>query len=161
VINVVSTFILLAGVVDDLRSRKIHNSLLVGLLLLTVLAVFTIRGFEGIGYGFMCLVLSLVLTFPLTYLRALGGGDMKLFAVFALTSDPASVMWVLLYSLVVGALMGLVRATLSGDLLTVLRSTTLVALDRANRPTGEFNIPFSVALFFGWLLHWSLKGELL
>jgi prepilin peptidase CpaA len=139
--------------VDDLRSRKIHNILLLGLLVFAIVFVFAIRGVSGVGHGLLSAGLALALTFPLVLFGALGGGDMKLFAVFALTSDPSSVVTVYLYSLITGALIGLVRAALSGQLLTVLKSTALVVVDRSAKPSSEFTIPFSAALLLGWLIH--------
>lgn len=143
------------GFADDLRSRKIHNVLLIGLLLLSALVIFTLRGISGVGYGLGCSALAVTLTLPLVYMRALGGGDMKLFAVFAFTSTPIAVMWVLAYSFVAGALIGLVRAALGGNLMAVIRSTATIATSKHCEPTGEFNIPFSAALLLGWLTYAS------
>jgi Flp pilus assembly protein protease CpaA len=141
------------GCVDDLRSRKIHNNLLLGLLVFAIAFVFALRGISGLGNGLMSAGLALALTFPLVYFQALGGGDMKLFAVFALTSDPTSVIHVYIYSIVAGALIGLIRAAVGGQLMTVLKSTALVAMNRSIKPSGEFNIPFSAALVVGWMIH--------
>jgi len=152
-IDLVSTLILVIGCVDDLRSRKIHNSLLLGLLVFAFIFIVAIRGLLGLENGLMSAGLALALTFPLVYFRALGGGDMKLFTVFAITSDPSSVIRVFLFSIVAGAMIGLVRAAISGQLMTVLKSTALVAMDRSIKPSGEFNIPFSVALLLGWFAH--------
>jgi prepilin peptidase CpaA len=153
VIDLVSTLILVIGVVDDLRSRKIHNSLLLGLLAFAILFVLAYRGFSGLGYGLLSAGLALALTFPLVYFRALGGGDMKLFTVFAITSDVGTVLQVFVYSIIAGALIGLVRAAIGGQLMTVLKSTALVAMNRSIKPSTEFNIPFSAALLLGWLVH--------
>jgi prepilin peptidase CpaA len=153
VLDLVSTLILVIGLVDDLRSRKIHNILLLGLLVFAFLFVFAVRGLTGIENGVLSALLAIGLTFPLVYFKALGGGDMKLFAVFGITSNPSVVIQVYLYSLIAGALIGLVRAALSGQLMTVLKSTALLAMDRTNKPSGEFNIPFSAALLTGWMVH--------
>lgn len=148
-----STLILTIGFADDLRSRKIHNILLLGLLAFAFLFVFALRGLNGIETGLMSAGLALVLTFPLVFFGALGGGDMKLFTVFGLTSEPMIVVQVYVYSLIAGALIGLVRAALSGQLMTVLKSTALVAIDRSAKPVSEFKIPYSAALLMGWLVH--------
>lgn len=154
-IDVLSTLILTAGFVDDVRSRKIHNKLLLALLAFAVIIVFALRGFSGLGYGLFSMLLATLLTYPLVVIGALGAGDLKLFATFAFTSDPYSVVVVYLYSLVAGAMIGLVRAALGGELLAVFRSTTALAAHRASKDLGSFNIPFSAALLLGWLVHWT------
>lgn len=152
-IDLVSTLILVIGLGDDLRSRKIHNSLLLGLLVFTILFILGFRGISGVGSGLMSAGLALALTFPLVYFRALGGGDMKLFTVFAITTDVGTVLQVFVYSIIAGALIGLVRAAIGGQLLTVLKSTALIAMHRSIKPSTEFNIPFSAALLLAWLVH--------
>ena len=152
-----STLILGLGFADDLRSRKIHNALLLGLLLLSFLVLFTLRGMGGVGYGIGCMFLGAILMYPLVLVKALGAGDMKLFAVFAFTQDPSTVMYVYGYSLVAGAGVGLMKAALSGGLMTVMSSTAFLAIDRKNKPSGEYNIPFSSALFLGWLTYASMN----
>jgi Flp pilus assembly protein protease CpaA len=156
-IDGLSTLILVLGFGDDLRSRKIHNALVVGLLLLSILIIFTARGASGLGYGFGCALLGAVLMYPLVHLKAMGAGDMKLFAVFSFTSDPTTVMYVYGYSLIAGAAIGLVKATLSGGLFTVLNATALLAIDGKNKPTGDYNIPYSAALLLGWLAFASMN----
>lgn len=165
-IDLVSTLILVIGFVDDLRSRKIHNNLLLGLLVFTVLFVLAIHGVHGLGYSLWAAGLALGLTFPLVFFGALGGGDMKLFTVFALTCDPNTVFQVFVYSIIGGGLIGLVRAAISGQLVNVLKSTALVALNREIKPSSEFKIPYSAALLLGWLIHcmsiapWGTLGSL-
>lgn len=155
-IELVSTFVLIVGFVDDLRSRKIHNKLLLGLFSFLILYIFTTRGFSGLLDGLTGSAVALALTFPLVWFRVLGGGDMKLFAVFGFTSAPADIVQVYLWSILAGAFIGLVRAALGGQLLNVLRSTAMVAVHRSIKPTGEHNIPYSAALLIGWLTHLTL-----
>lgn len=157
VIDILSTLILVIGLGDDLRSRKIHNNLLIGLLLLALLVIFTMRGFDGLGYGLVSMSIGLALMLPLVYMKALGAGDMKLYGVFAFTSNPIAVMWILLYSLAAGAVLGLTKAAIGGELKSVLTSTAVVALHKDIKPSGHHTIPFSAALLLGWLTYASLN----
>jgi prepilin peptidase CpaA len=156
VIDFVSTFILVVGFGDDLRSRKIHNGLVIGLFLLALIFIYAIRGMGGVAHGLIGSAEAFALTFPLVYMGAIGGGDMKLFSVFAMTSEPYAILIIYMYAIVAGAFIGLVRATVSGELMTVVRSTAAIATSASAKPSGTHSIPFSAALLLGWLTYWSM-----
>lgn len=147
---VVATLILVAGLVDDLRSRKVHNVLILGLLPVAAAASLYFRGFEGSLPGLLACVLALVATIPLFALGILGGGDVKLFAVFALAVDPASMFNTLLYSVVWGALFGLTRAALQKQLLTLVKNTYRLAGRQRLQMQELHKIPYTFALLLGW-----------
>jgi len=147
----VATFTLIAGMVDDLRTRKVHNALVFSLLPLVALASFYFRGFEGTMTGVGALLLALILTIPLFAARILGGGDVKLFGVFALALDPLSMFWTLIYSFIWGALFGLTRAALSKQLLALVRNTTKAASRHKIQAQELHKIPYTFALLLGWL----------
>lgn len=155
-IELVATAILVVGFVDDLRSRKIHNKLLLGLLLFTVVFAFFVRGLHGLSEGVISAGLALLLTFPLVFFRALGGGDMKLFTLFGFLLPLGQVVQVFALSILAGAAIGLVRAALGGQLMAVIRSTAAIAVHKGVKPTGEHNIPYSAALLLGWLMNLSM-----
>lgn len=73
----VATFTLVAGMVDDLRSRKVHNALVLSLLPIVALASFYFRGFEGTLPGIGAMLIALLLTIPLFAARIFGGGDVE------------------------------------------------------------------------------------
>jgi hypothetical protein len=81
---------------------------------------------------------------------------MKLFAVFSFTIAPMIVLSVFAYSLIAGAAIGLARATLSGELVTVLRSTARIAANPAVKPLNKFGIPFSGAILMGWMTYYMM-----
>ncbi len=66
---------------------------------------------------------------------------------------------IFLYSIVAGALIGLVRAALGGELISALKSTAAVATTGVIKPTGKFNIPFSAALLLAYLVNWTLTSS--
>ncbi len=108
----VATFSLVAGMVDDLRSRKVHNGLVLALIPVILAANFYFRGFDGAALGAGAFLLALIITIPLFMFRILGGGDVKLFSAFALCVDPNSMFYNLMYSMVWGVIFGLTRAAL-------------------------------------------------
>ena len=88
--------ILLAGVVDDLRSRKIHNWLVLILLTVAVFCVLFFDGLSGIFPALGKMVVAVGVTVPLVLMKVIGGGDMKLYAVLALILPPSRVFLTLL-----------------------------------------------------------------
>ena len=155
-IDLVSTLILVAGFVDDLRSRKIHNALLLGLLFLSAIIKFAFGGFTGLEWAFAWMGLGLVLSGPLWMTGVIGGGDVKLFAVFAFSSDSKTVFAVYLFSIMFGALIGSVSASLGGEFRELLRHTVALATGKQAAKVTHFHIPYSAAMLLGWLSYWSV-----
>jgi prepilin peptidase CpaA len=147
----VATLTLVAGLVDDLRSRKVHNVLVLTLLPAVVAASLYYRGLDGSLTGVGAFVLALIATIPLFAFGILGGGDVKLFAVFALALDPASMFYTLFYSVIWGAAYGVTRAALQKELPTLVRNTYRLTANKQRLQTQEFHkIPYTFALLLGW-----------
>jgi Flp pilus assembly protein protease CpaA len=153
---VIATGVLLVGLVDDLRSRKVHNELLMFLLPVAVVCSFYFRGFDGSALGLGALVAALVLTIPLFIGGVLGGGDVKLFAVFAFCVDPVSMLWTLIYSFIWGAVFGLARATLQRQLLTLVRNTYKMAKQHREPAPVIHKFPYTFSLLLGWFTQLTL-----
>lgn len=145
-----ATVTLIAGLVDDFRSRKVHNVLVLSLFAVVIAGSLYFRGLEGTALGFGTLFGALLLTVPLFMGRVLGGGDVKLFAVFSFCIDPASMFYTLLYSLVWGAVFGIMRAALQRELLTLVRSTYRVTRRQKLQPQEIHSIPYTFSLLLGW-----------
>lgn len=152
----VATFTLIAGAVDDMRSRKVHNVLLVALLPLVAAASLYYRGFDGAAIGLGAGLVALALTVPMFGLGILGGGDVKLFAVFALAVDPTSVFWTLVYSVIWGGLFGLTRAALQKQLLALVRNTYRLSGRKPVQVQELHTIPYTFALLLGWFTQLTL-----
>ncbi len=152
----VATFTLAAGMMDDLRSRKVHNALVLPLLIFVFIANFYFRGIDGFLIGAGAMILALVATVPLFAAGIWGGGDVKLFAVFALAVDVPSMGFTLLYSFVWGAIFGLTRAALQRQLLTLVRNTYKIARRQRVQSVELQRIPYSFALLLGWFTQLTL-----
>lgn len=146
-----ATFTLIAGMVDDLRSRKVHNALVLSLLPIVAGANYYFAGTDGLMTGIGAFLLALILTIPLFAFRILGGGDVKLFAIFALAVNPITMFWTLIYSFIWGALFGITRAALSNQLLAVVRNTTKIGQRQKVEAQHIHKIPYTFALLLGWL----------
>ncbi len=153
---IISTLILLAGVVDDLRSRKVHNELVLVLAAIGAVYTFWMGGLTGLGWGLLSATCAIVVCVPLITTRVLGAGDVKLLAAFGLTVQWSSVLWVVAYSILWGALLGVFRSILRGEGLLLLQNTVKIASRKQVDNSQLQKIPYTVALLFGWLTHWSL-----
>ena len=152
-LTIVPSFILLAGVVDDLRSRKVHNWL-VGVLVVVAMAfqLFT-QGWAGVQQGALGIGAAMVVGVPLVIFKLMGAGDMKLMLAFGMATSWKTTVAVMVLAIVWGALLGLIRAVVAGEFKKLMLSTYNVALKKAAPSSQLHKIPYTVALFFGWLTH--------
>jgi len=105
-----------------------------------------------------------VLTFPLFALRAMGGGDVKLFGVVGIFMGPAGFFAALLASALVGGVLGLAAALRGGVILTALLRTRDLALRAATMGSsgerltldtaGAITVPYGAAIALGSIAVW-------
>jgi prepilin peptidase CpaA len=157
--------VMIAALVWDVRSRRIPNQLvLAGLALGLTIRVF--GGWASLGAGLAGAALALALTFPLFALRAMGGGDVKLFAVAGMFLGPAGFLLALLASALVGGVLGVVAAIRGGVIVTALLRTKDLGVkaatlgrggDRMTLDTpGAITVPYGAAIAIGSLAVWFL-----
>lgn len=152
-----ATFILIAGMVDDFRSRKVHNVLVLALFAIAIGVSLYFRGSSGSLLGLSSLAFALALTLPLFVLGIWGGGDVKLFAVFAFAVEPSGMFYTLVYSVVWGSVFGLTHSALQGNLPVLVRNTYRVATRRQKLHTQQLGkIPYTFALLLGWFTYLTL-----
>ena len=144
--------ILISACVDDLRSRKIHNMLILFLLGLTMCSALFFQGFPWLFPAFLRFLMALCFTIPLVLLKVIGGGDMKLYAVLALSlSSPRLLFLSLICAFFYGAALGLLKVIL--DKKMGLLYLNFLSLLKFKKPSLEtlHSFPFSISLFLGWL----------
>jgi len=157
--------IMMAALVWDLVRRRIPNALVIAGLVLGAGVRFLvsdaslIQGLTGAG-------LALALTFPLFALRAMGGGDVKLFTVAGMFLGPMGFFLALLVSAVAGGAIGLLAALRSGVILPVLLRTKDLGVNaltlgrKGERMTLEsptaITVPYGAAIAIGTLAVWFL-----
>ncbi len=148
---ILPSLILSAGVVDDLRSRKVHNWLSMSLLAIAAVAVLISGGFSGLMTASLGVVILLAVLAPLVLLGVIGGGDMKLMLAFTMATSWQIGASVLLYSLVWGALFGVDKVLASHPPSVVLAKLQHPTQIRLN--ADAMKIPYTVALLLGWLTY--------
>lgn len=144
------TVLLLAACLTDIKYKKVYNTFVV-ISFLTVLGFHLTFGNRDIllegGAG---LVMAFVLTLPLYLMKAMGGGDVKIFAVFGFATNTDAVLFTFLASLFWGTLLGVLRAIFNkqGDVLWS-NFIKIIKLQKPERHTLH-QIPYTVALLAGW-----------
>jgi prepilin peptidase CpaA len=125
--------LLALAVWNDLRTRRIPNSLVfggavLGLLLNSALPAgdgLFIQVFGGIGFlqALAGLGVGLLLLLPMYAMRALGAGDVKLMAMIGAFVGPGTVAGITLLTLLAGGVLALVVAGFNGRLKPMLHNT--------------------------------------
>ncbi len=156
----VSSAILVAGVVDDLRSRKFHNWLFLTCAAIAVIAVVVMNGPAGMLMGLLGFAAGFALLTPLVLMRVIGAGDMKLLAAFGIVAGWEAVLTVSIAALLWGAVFGLVRTMLRGEIKTLASNMFSIAVLKERQGLTLQTMPFTVAILMGWLTHLVITGVL-
>ena len=160
IILIVSGLILILGVFNDIKSRKVNNKLVLAMAIAAALCRVLFDSPTGLLHGFMAALAAFVLSFSLVKIKIIGAGDVKLLMAFALLSDINNVFWIIIYSFVWGAVLGLIKYTVSGELKTLLKNTLGVAMRQKIEQKQLHQIPFTVALFLAFLTQLTLNKQL-
>ncbi len=155
-----ATAILLAGVVDDFRSRKFHNWLFLVCVAVALIVSIATGGVTGLLMSLGGFAAGIVIFLPLVLLKILGAGDMKLMAAFGIVAGWNAVLSVAIFSIFWGAAFGLAQVVLKGQLKSVLRNLGSMAINKGQPATELHKIPFTAALFVGWLTYLVYQGVL-
>lgn len=155
---IASSGILLAGVIDDLRSRKFHNWLFLTCLLVALVVVLATQGLLGLPMALLGFVAGLGVFLPLVLLKIIGAGDMKLMAAFGLAAGWDAVLSVAILSVIWGAVFGLLATIFRGHFKTLVHNMFSIVVARERRELDLQKIPFTIAILMGWLTHLVLRG---
>lgn len=153
-----SGLILLVALIDDLRSRKIHNQLILFMLPFVLIAVFWFKGWEGIQDGGLSALLALLIAVPLAMAKIIGGGDLKLLVLLSLTLYWTDFFRILIYSFPWAFVLGIFKIILDKKLKEFFLNLMDMLKYKMERRFKLHSIPFSVALFVAWMSFMVLKG---
>ncbi|MCB0390204.1 MAG: prepilin peptidase [Bdellovibrionales bacterium] len=157
---IIPTLILVIGVGNDLKSRKVRNYLILIFIFCSIANTFYFSGVDGLKMGGISLLVALGCCLPLVLPKIMGAGDMKLLMAFAINVAPMSTFYVFMYSFIWGALLGLLQALLKGQGMSLFHNTIAIVTSgkKAVSPEKLHKIPYTVALLFGWLTQLTLTG---
>lgn len=156
----IASLILGAGVVDDLRSRKVHNWLAVLCFAIGLAANVYLQGWYGLQVGLLSSAVAFAASAPLFLAKMVGGGDVKLFVAFAASVSWTAALMTGFYALIWGAIFGLLQAIFQGQGTALFGNMMTLAVQRKSEGMSLHKIPFTVALFVGWLTTLKLEGQI-
>lgn len=143
--------LLLAGVVDDLRSRKVHNQLVLFCLALSLVAAFFIPN-QSILEPLKSFAFAAALGAPLWLFRVVGGGDYKLMVAISPLIPFNSVFEFFMWSLVWGAVLGLIKAILDRRLGSMYQNIFATLVHKKGVADKHLTkVPFTVAILLGFM----------
>lgn len=158
----VVTLTLLAAI-NDARYERIPNVLIATFMSLGAVAWVLGHGAMGLWYSLGPSVLILALLFPLFILRALAGGDIKLFSAISGIVGIEHFVPIFILSLLAGGIVGLMiwirrRPTISWNQNQVFAGGSMESDTRFNGISLQDNrFPFGVPIFMGTIL--GLLGD--
>ena len=153
-----ATAILVAGMVDDFRSRKFHNWLFIVCVVVATLSVLVTGGVGAFPIALLGLLAGIAIFLPFVLISVIGAGDMKLMAAFGLAAGWNAVLHVALYGLIWGALFGVLATVFRGQGRVLVHNMVSIVLIRERKDLTLHKIPFTIAIFMGWLTVLSMRG---
>jgi len=150
--------LLVAAIVTDLRTRRVPNRLLLAAFGFFLVIGVALDGVSGLWPMVAALTAGVVCAMPLYLIRAVGAGDVKLIFVISLLTPWDILMTSVVASLAWGALLGVSKALFSKQGLMLVSNLKGILQGRAPAQATMVQIPFTVALFFGFLTATSLHS---
>ncbi|MDY3871784.1 MAG: prepilin peptidase [Roseburia lenta] len=156
-----------AAVCTDLKTTRVPNGLIIlGILAGVMLSLMGIRS-GGVVLFLIRLIWPVALLYPIYLIRGLGAGDIKCFAALSVILGSRLALSVIIYSLIIGAVIGLcrwiLRGQLKGRMYGMYAGLCQVLLYKQNSAyfteRGE-KLHFTICIFFalvGCLLREGLK----
>lgn len=150
----------------DLRSERIDNRWLLLTFAASLLWVYGDRGLRGLPGALLGAAVPVLLLFPVFFIRALGAGDIKLFAVLGVLMGWRDILRCIVWSFVIGAVFSMIRLVRCGIAADCFRrfSSWIRECGESGRivhyrtrTDGPESVHFSVAIFSAALL-WMAGG---
>jgi prepilin peptidase CpaA len=108
--QVVTIGIAIVAAAWDLKTRRIPNLLTFGAALIAVGVHGYLGGISGAGWSVAGWLVGVAFFFPFFALAGMGAGDVKLLAALGAWLGPGQTVWLALFSLIAGGVLGLAVA---------------------------------------------------
>lgn len=138
---------------DDLLKRKVHNWLFLTCLGLAFAHSFYFYGSHGLIESLYSGGLAFLITFPLFMIKALGGGDIKIFTAFGVAVSTNTTLAVFLYSLFWGSILGILMIVSQKGFRSFSANLFSIVTFKKASAQHLHKMPFAFALFCGWISH--------
>jgi prepilin peptidase CpaA len=165
--TIVFVALMLAALGWDVATRRIPNALIV-VGILCALALRSADGPAALWSGMTGATVAFAIGLPLFALRAMGGGDVKLFAAVGAFLGPSLFLSAFVASAIVGGVLGLLYVLRRGVMLPVMLSSKDLLVNAATlgrsgeRPKlgkpGALTVPYGAAIAIGSVAVWFFQG---
>jgi prepilin peptidase CpaA len=149
-----------AGVVTDLRSKKVPNQIIIAGAVVAIIFMVATQGFSGVMLAGLSLLTAAVAIMPLYLMRVLGGGDVKLMLAASLLMDWKAVLISIFAAMIWGSVLGIVQVILKGQGKAFAHNMLALANRAKLSESTVHKIPFTVALLLGYLSSLVYAGVL-
>jgi prepilin peptidase CpaA len=157
-LEIFATVILLAGVIDDLRTKKFHNWLFISCTVVGFAAVAANGGINGMLIGVFGFLAGLAIFLPMVLGKIVGAGDMKLMAAFGIVAGWQAVIGSAFWALVWGAVFGVARVIFSGQGRILFSNLKAIVTLKKRQELVLHRMPFTFAILMGWLSYEVAPG---
>jgi prepilin peptidase CpaA len=166
--TVLTTILVGAAIITDLRWRRIPNYLTLPAFGLALITRAAIEGWGGLGLAILGAVLSPLVLFALHGGKGIGMGDLKLATAIGAIVGPVMAATMMLLSAVIGGIQAIVIMFRSGGLLSQLLGVLLVGLPGKKKENSKdapsvcetpnvTTMPYGVAIGIGSLLTLAVR----
>ncbi len=159
---------LAAAAFTDWRERKVYNALTYPMVGVGLIVHAAVAGWAGLGGGLLAAFIALVIGIALLPFGVLGGGDTKLLMVVGAFLGLKGLGAVFFYSVLCGAVLGLIMAAINGYLWLMIKRMFLFIrgmiravmyktqnVSEKLEKDARSHIPFAVAIFAGGIFAFS------
>ncbi len=157
-LNWTASAILLAGMLDDFLTRKVHNWLVLIALIIATAVCIAIAPDTFLQKHLLGFFAAIALTLPLVFFGWLGSGDMKLLGVFGLIAGGMTTLNVLGLAVIWGMIWGFVLVCVNGGLKTYFTNIKSILLFKKSDGLNLQAMPFTAPIFLGWITYLKLES---
>lgn len=152
------TALLLAACLTDIKYKKVLNWFVVVSFVCILGYHFAFASKDVLFEGFLGFAMACALMLPLYLMKAVGGGDLKIFALFGLATTPDAVIFTFIASLIWGSALGVIRAIFNKQADILVSNFIKIIKLQKPEPHTLHHIPFTVALLAGWFSYVIYTG---
>jgi prepilin peptidase CpaA len=105
--HIVLSLLLAIAIIDDIRSYRIHNSVVVSGIAAGLTLNLIQSGFSGLLMSFIAAIIPIAVLLPLFVLRMLGSGDIKLFCAIGAIMGIQFIFNTILFAFLAGGIISL------------------------------------------------------
>ena len=142
---------------SDLKTKRVSNRMILFFFALSSGFIFLQMGTSGLWWILSSLAASFVIALPFYMMKIFAGGDFKLLLAISPLLNWRSALLMILASFVWGAILGLIRVALQGELKQVWLNLKSLYKRSSIQPQQLHLVPFTFAILFGFLSQLTLQ----